>query len=204
MRPKFLHWTCPGGRVQVAISPGLVCPVSARKSPALRPCWRRPEEVERGIRNNPASTRKGCKRGQFEASFVSSPLLNLPRKTVLLIDGLGAVTSAVFLGLVLPAVQQHIGMPVATLRFLAVIAVLLAVYSLSSYRGSDPENPLWLKRIANLNLGYCALTFLLLVAHRGELKVPGWLYFLGEMLVVLGLVWVEKNHAYGSESCAQS
>lgn len=114
---------------------------------------------------------------------------------MLLVDGVGAVMSAVFLGMVLPAIQNHIGMPVTTLRFLAAIAVCFAIYSLSCYRFSNPENPIWLRMIANLNLGYCALTFLLVLAHRSELKVLGWLYFVGEMLVVLGLVWVEKNNA---------
>ncbi len=123
-----------------------------------------------------------------------SPLLNLPRKTLLLIDGVGAITSAVFLGLVLPAIQDHIGMPVATLRFLAAIAVIFAVYSLSCYRFTSPENPIWLKTIAHLNLCYCVLTFLLVLAHRNELTVLGWLYFLGEMIIVLGLVWLEKKH----------
>ncbi len=115
----------------------------------------------------------------------------LDKKSVFLLDGLGAVTSCLCLGLLLPALQEHIGMPLPVLHGLASLAALFAIYSLSCYRFADHDQPRWLTIIIGLNLAYCLLSLVLMVKFASLLTVWGFAYFLGEKLVVLGIVSLE-------------
>lgn len=93
------------------------------------------------------------------------------KKNIFVIDGLGALLSAMFLSFVMPAIPSYIGMPAGGLRALACLALLLALYSLSCYRFANPSQPRWLRIATRCNLIYCALTAGLVVhylraAHR--------------------------------------
>lgn len=108
-----------------------------------------------------------------------------------MIDGLGALTSALMLGLVLPMFQEHIGIPTPALRVLAAIALLLAIYSLSCYRKNASAR--WLGPIAIANVIYCMITFAVMLAFQHELTRIGMIYFIGEMAIILTLAFVEKR-----------
>lgn len=115
----------------------------------------------------------------------------LDRRTIFLVDGLGAVVSALSLGVVLPAFQPSIGMPLAVLHFLAALAAGFSVYSLSVFRFADHSKPLWLRIIIAANLSYCALSLTLVVNYFAQLTALGLSYFLLEKVIVLGIVGLE-------------
>ena len=102
------------------------------------------------------------------------------------VDGLGAVVSAVSVGVLRPLVQELIGFPASVLRALGAAAVGFALYSFSRFAQPHPR-PSALRVVAGLNLSYCVVTVGLLVAYASELRPLGWAYFLGEVVLVVAL-----------------
>lgn len=96
---------------------------------------------------------------------MTNVLARINEKNIFLVDGIGAFLSAFSLGVTLPFFRDWIGMPVATLYFLAAIAFIYSIYSVSRYYFSDCRNSVWLKVIIFANLSYCALTAFLVIAH---------------------------------------
>jgi hypothetical protein len=117
--------------------------------------------------------------------------VELNERTIFLLDGIGALVSLVSLGVVLPAFQERIGMPGNVLYFLASLALVCALYSLSRYRLADLTNPFWLRGIIGLNLGYCVVSLYLIIKYFQLLTSLGLAYFLLEKLVVLAIVGFE-------------
>lgn len=118
-------------------------------------------------------------------------LINLTPRQLFRLDALGALLTALLLGVVLPAFQPLFGMPVNVLHVLAGIAVVFFLYSLSChFRAGEKWRPL-LRAIALANLAYCFLTMGLVVYWWEQLTVLGVLYFVGEAGIVLGLAGVE-------------
>ena len=113
-----------------------------------------------------------------------------PRK-VFLIDGIGAAISAVFLGILLISFQEYIGMPECILIFLSFIAAIFAVYSFSCFLFIKQKSPLFLRIIACSNLIYCLLTGGMVVYFQDQLTPLGFCYFLAEIGLILGLVFLE-------------
>ena len=116
----------------------------------------------------------------------------LPTKQLFLIDGSGALTSTVFLGIVLPQYQQLVGMPLKVLYLLALLAMLFAVYSFTCY--VVQANKKFLKAIAVINMGYCLLTAVLMIRYLNALTMLGLAYFVIELLIIVALVKVEWRH----------
>lgn len=112
-----------------------------------------------------------------------------------LIDGIGAVVSAVLLGGVLASFESTFGMPADVLHGLAAVACVFAVYSFFSFiRKPDNWQP-FLRVIAILNAVYCCVTIGLVIHFYGQLSLLGILYFGGEVILVLSLVGVELKVA---------
>jgi len=116
-------------------------------------------------------------------------------KLLFLIDGFGAFTSAVLLGIVLVEFQPYFGIPTSTLYFLAALPCVFAVYDFYCYFLVKNELGAALKRIALANLGYCCLSLGMAVYHSDLLTVPGWLYVVVEVVIVSGLAVVELKNA---------
>lgn len=112
-------------------------------------------------------------------------------RRLFLVDGIGALASAVMLGLVLTTWEPVFGMPSRVLVPLALVAVAFAAYSLTCHRKN--VGPDFLLGIAVANTLYCGVTLALVLAHRTSLTWLGLAYFVGEVLVILGLVAVEFN-----------
>jgi hypothetical protein len=112
---------------------------------------------------------------------------------IFLLDGLGAALSAVFLGVVLVRLEKFIGMPPSTLYALAGLALLLSAYSLSCHFFVTADRKNLLRIIIAANLLYCLLTFILMLAHRADLTVWAWTYFILEILVILAIVRLERQ-----------
>ncbi|MEO9485114.1 MAG: hypothetical protein ABJG47_16760 [Ekhidna sp.] len=109
-------------------------------------------------------------------------------------DGLGALVSTVFLGVILVRLKDIIGMPPAILYLLACLALLFAAYSLTCYylKSSDKK---YLRIIAVINTCYCLLTLGLIISFFESLTFLGLSYFVIEMIIILTLVRLEWNHS---------
>ena len=121
----------------------------------------------------------------------------LSHKQLFLIDGIGALISALFLGVILVQLESYIGMPVQVLELLALLALVFAVYSFSCHLASPKKWRFFLKLIALINSSYCLLTLLLVIWNYHSLTRLGFTYFAAEMLVILILVrveWRAANH----------
>lgn len=126
---------------------------------------------------------------------VSSFLTRIPPRRIFLIDGVGALVSALMLGIVLIQIQSLIGMPSDTLRYLALTAGGFAVYSCVCYIRFPRNWPIFLRVIAVVNLLYCCATAALVVVHVEMLTAWGIAYFVGEILLVVGLALLELKIA---------
>ncbi len=114
-------------------------------------------------------------------------------RSIFLIDAVGALASTLLLGVVLPSLQDLIGMPVSNLYFLALCAASFMLYSLFCFKFADHRNPRWLKVLMVVNLGYCCLTSALVLYHFAEMTVIGIVYFVIEIVVILALVTYENK-----------
>jgi hypothetical protein len=122
----------------------------------------------------------------------------LKPKNMLLVDAIGALVSAVSLGVLLPYFQSFIGLPLHLLYVLAFIAVIFLIISLSSFFRGNCEYQKRLKMMAKFNLLYILLTWLLIILYFAEITNYGLLYFAAETIVVLVLVKFERQLAVNS------
>ncbi|MEP5614050.1 MAG: hypothetical protein ABJP45_17490 [Cyclobacteriaceae bacterium] len=116
-------------------------------------------------------------------------------KSLFLLDGIGALVSAILLGVVLVLFESIIGMPVPALYFLACFPCLFLLYDLSCYFSIKRNWSTYIKVIAIANLLYCCLSIGLVVFHFQRLTQLGLIYFLLEFTVVLVLVRIELKTA---------
>lgn len=117
-----------------------------------------------------------------------------PRQ-LFLIDALGALVSTISLGFVLTNLERFFGMPVPTLHLLATIASVFCVYSFACYKIQPKQWQRAIRIIAIANILYCCLTFGLLLSLSSVLTFLAWGYFIGEIILVVGLAVVELKTA---------
>lgn len=106
-------------------------------------------------------------------------------RLLLLVDGLGALLSA----LLLVALPQ-LGIPAHTLRRLALAATVMASYSLTCCL-THRTGRIYLGAIATANAVYCLTTIAVVIWHRTTLTPFGFLYFLGEIIIISQLIRLE-------------
>jgi hypothetical protein len=117
-----------------------------------------------------------------------------PRR-LLLLDAAGALSSAAWLGLLLPLWQAWVGLPARQLHALAVVAILLATVGLSGWWLAALHWRWLLRGLALANALYAVATTVLLIAGHAQLHWLGWLYFGAELLVLLVLIRWEWREA---------
>lgn len=120
-------------------------------------------------------------------------------KWLFLIDGLGALVSAIMLGVILVSLSDHIGIPPNTLYLLATFPVCFALYDFICYRVTLPNPRPYLRTIAALNVLYIILSLGLAYHHRDTVTPLGWTYILAETAIVLVLAYVEWSVANTTE-----
>ena len=120
---------------------------------------------------------------------------NANPKKLFQIDGLGAILSAILLGIILVRFERFFGIPVSTLYFLASLPIFFAIYDFYSYFRIDKNLGKYLKIIGITNLIYCFLSIGLAVFHREEITNLGWAYILIEILIVSSLAIIELGVA---------
>ncbi len=112
-----------------------------------------------------------------------------------LLDGLGALLTAVLL---LCVFRNFLKVPDKQMRFvcpLAILAFMFSVYSLSCYLLKIPNWKPFLRIIAAANVVYCFLSGLFLVAFWNNLTLLGRIYLVIEIWIVLALAAIEFRYA---------
>lgn len=115
--------------------------------------------------------------------------------TLFLIDGLGALITAFSLFIVLQYFNKYFGVPSLILTYLSVIAACLCIFSTTCFFFLKGNWARFIRGISIANLLYCILTMGLLIVHYPQLTILGTTYFLVEIVVVCGLVYIELNVA---------
>ncbi len=118
--------------------------------------------------------------------------MNLNERNIFLFDGVGAMLSATFTGLVLPLLSQWTGLPSWALYLLAIFPLIYGIYSLSCYWFIKTTSPLMLKAIIAANLFYCVISGVVIfnfpnITHWGRLLLAT------EILVIIGVVAIERK-----------
>lgn len=114
-------------------------------------------------------------------------------KRLFLLDGLGAFVTALFLFAFASTLNEYIGLPKGVLMALSAIALVFCVYSISCFFFVDQAWRPFLKAIVIANVTYCVLTLGLVVYFYPQVTILGLTYFLLEIVVVGGLVYIEIN-----------
>ncbi|MEM8896429.1 MAG: hypothetical protein AAGC88_17750 [Bacteroidota bacterium] len=120
---------------------------------------------------------------------------NLNVRRLFLLDGIGAVLTASMLGLLLPQLEEYIGMPKQILMPLAMAVCCYGLYSFTCYVLFKSGGHSFLKVIAIANGLYCLITLGLIIYLWYSLTPLGIIYFLGEVIIILALVRLEWNKA---------
>lgn len=108
-----------------------------------------------------------------------------------LADGLGAILSAVLLGVVLVKLEPLFGIPRRTLYFLALFPCLFALYDFYFAIRTPRNIVVYLKGIAMMNGFYCLLSLGVSIYHFQELTILGWIYIGLEIAIVMTLASLE-------------
>lgn len=116
--------------------------------------------------------------------------MNLNKRSIFLLDGVGAFVSAIFTGLILPLFSQWIGLPTWALYSLAVLPLIYGIYSLSCFWLIKTASPIMLKTVILANLFYCLVSGVVIFIFP-EITIWGRLLLGGEILIVLGVVAIE-------------
>ena len=116
-------------------------------------------------------------------------------KILFLIDSLGAMLTAFFLLLILRNFNEYFGMPETILTYLAGITLCLCVYSICCFFFLTNYWSSFIYGIVVANLLYCVVTMALLIIYNAQLTIIGTIYFLLEIAIILGIVYVEFNVA---------
>ena len=108
-----------------------------------------------------------------------------------MIDGFGAIISAVMLGIVLVKFEEYFGIPKSTLYFLASLSCFFAIYDFYSYLKIENKLAIFLKRIAIVNIIYCFLSIGVAFYHHERITYLGWSYVVLEIIIVLTIALIE-------------
>jgi hypothetical protein len=108
-----------------------------------------------------------------------------------LLDGLGALLSALLLVLLIAPFEAVFGMPPEIAYYLAYPAFGFAGYSCICYFMNPPRWKPLMVGIAVANFLYCCVTFGLVITEFTLLTKLGIAYFLGEIAIVFGVITIE-------------
>lgn len=120
-------------------------------------------------------------------------------KKTFLIDVVGAMLTLMFFLFLLIPYQPWIGKPLPILYLLAAIAALFVLHSGACYLWVNKHWQRSLRLIIGGNIAYTCLTATLLVLYSDQIQPLGYLYFIGEILVLVGLVIFERRVLKGSQ-----
>ena len=119
----------------------------------------------------------------------------LSHKKIFLIDSLGALLSAFFLGIVLVKFESVFGMPRDVLYSLAFFACILSIFSCFNYLFVKENWRISLKIVGLVNIVYSWITLILALYFYKEITNLGLLYFLIEISIIIILAKIELEKA---------
>ena len=116
-------------------------------------------------------------------------------RKLFLLDGSGALLTALMLMLVLPKLDLLTGIDPDMITVMVLIAFLLATMSLTFFFTYNQQSYKVLQVIGISNLLYSGIIVVVLLVHGSSMKPLGMTYFILEGLVValLGLVDIRKH-----------
>jgi hypothetical protein len=123
----------------------------------------------------------------------NQPFLNYSNKRIFLVDGIGALVTAVLLSMVLMPFESFFGMPKSILFVLATMAFVFALYSILCFLFLQRNLKFFLKIILFANLTYCFISIGLVFYFFESLTHFGIAYFLGEILIIAVLIYFENK-----------
>lgn len=121
--------------------------------------------------------------------------LSLEPQKLFLIDSIGAFTTAFLLFVVSRNFNQYFGISERILTYLSAIAGCFCIYSTTCYFVIKANWAPFIKGICMANLLYCMVTTGLVIFYFHQLTTIGLAYFLGEIAIICGLVYIEINVA---------
>jgi hypothetical protein len=119
------------------------------------------------------------------ATWVRSP------KKLFLLDGIGALLTAILLLIIRTAFREDFGMPANILGFLILIACIFCSYSFGCFFLIHNHWRFFLRIITIANLLYACTTGFLILYFNREMTSLGLTYFTLEIGVILALVIIE-------------
>jgi len=129
----------------------------------------------------------------IDASIVA--FLQADPRRAFAIDGVGALVSAVALGLVLPSFAVELGTTRPALYVLAALPVVFALYDLACVLLRAPRWRAALRVIAAANAAYAPISIAVLIGDGVGLSALGYAYFAGEITIVLALALLQLRTA---------
>lgn len=112
-------------------------------------------------------------------------------KNIFLLDSFGALLTTLLLYFVLRNFNDFFGLSKDVLEYLSIIAFTFFVYSVSCYFLVKQNWKSFLKVICTANILYCILTVGIIICYYQSISMFGIVYFLGEITVIFGLVFLE-------------
>ena len=117
-------------------------------------------------------------------------LTNNPKQTFLL-DSMGALLTATIITIIVVGFPAFFGMPPQILFVLAAIAFIFFMYSFCCYYFMPRNWRPYLTAIMTGNACYSAATIGLVSYFYSSITPLGLLYFIGELIVIAVLLWIE-------------
>lgn len=117
-----------------------------------------------------------------------------PRK-IFLIDSLGAILTVFFLFVVLRNFYEYFGMPQTVLTYLSIIVAFLCSFSAICFLFLKAYWTPFIIATSIANSLYCILTMALLFIYYPLLSPIGISYFLIEIAIICGLIYLELQVA---------
>ncbi len=114
----------------------------------------------------------------------------LNQKNIFILDGVGAILSACFTGLILTRYSLFLGINVSLLQSLALIPATYAIYSLSCYFFITKTKPWMLLTVIYANLSYCLISAAI-IFFRERITSTGRLLLTVEVIIILLVVLIE-------------
>lgn len=121
--------------------------------------------------------------------FIQNP------RMLFLLDGIGAFVTSFSLFFILPNLEGYFAMPVDILFALSIIAAIFCLYSGWGYYFLKDNWSAYIKVIMVANSLYCVITTLFIVTYFPVLTRLDLIYFVGELLIISILVFIEFSVA---------
>lgn len=118
--------------------------------------------------------------------------MKLNERSIFLLDGVGALASAILTGIILPVFSHWIGLPLKIIYCLALFPLAYGIFSLSCFWFVKTIKTWMLKTIIIANLFYCLVSSLVIFEFP-SLTSLGSLLLIAEIIIIFGVVALETK-----------